>query len=75
MSTLIMSSSGEIQLPNALRGRYGFVPGQPIRIVETTTGVLLVPLGPIEADPELAAELRHWQNLAAESLKTFPYES
>lgn len=35
---------GEIALPDEVRDRYGFLPDTPIRIIETSTGILIVPM-------------------------------
>ena len=52
MSSLTMKPGGEIALPRELRERYGMAPDVPIRIIETRSGILLVPLtgAPMEED-------------------------
>jgi hypothetical protein len=49
-------------------------PNTPIRVVETRSGILLVPLTGAPASQELALELSWWQALGAESWDQFAYE-
>ena len=74
MSNLTLGHSGEVKLPIELCDRYGFTPERAIRIVETSSGVLLVALTDEPMSQELADELAEWQSLAAESWSAFPYE-
>jgi bifunctional DNA-binding transcriptional regulator/antitoxin component of YhaV-PrlF toxin-antitoxin module len=61
-------------LPESVRERYGLSPDTPVRVVETRTGILLVPLTDAPMSPELARELAEWQSLSTESWSAFPYE-
>ncbi len=74
MEILTIGPAGQIELPDAVRDRYGMAPATPIRIVETRGGVLLVPLGDVPMSPELAEELAQWQALGAQSWEMFPFE-
>ncbi len=74
METLIVGPSGEIELPDSVRQRYGMAPATPIRIVETRSGVLLVPLSDEPMSAELAGELADWQVLVAQTWEMFPFE-
>jgi bifunctional DNA-binding transcriptional regulator/antitoxin component of YhaV-PrlF toxin-antitoxin module len=74
MSTVTLGRGGELTLPDDVLRRYGLSPDQPIRIVETRGGLLLVPLGDEPMSPALADELRAWQDLAAEGWDAFPYD-
>lgn len=74
MSELTMNANGEIAIPKDLRRRYGFSPNTPIRVVETRSGVLLVPITGAPPDDELAKELAEWQALGMEAWAMFPYE-
>jgi bifunctional DNA-binding transcriptional regulator/antitoxin component of YhaV-PrlF toxin-antitoxin module len=74
MEILNVGPAGEIELPNEIRDRYGMAPATPIRIIETSGGVLLVPLGDSSMSAQLAEELAEWQTLGAESWEMFPYE-
>jgi bifunctional DNA-binding transcriptional regulator/antitoxin component of YhaV-PrlF toxin-antitoxin module len=64
MSSLSMTPGGEIAIPQPLRERYGMKPGVPIRVVETRSGILLVPLTDAPMADELAKELAEWQALS-----------
>jgi bifunctional DNA-binding transcriptional regulator/antitoxin component of YhaV-PrlF toxin-antitoxin module len=74
MSTLTLGHGGEITLPGTLRDRYGLVPDRRLRVIETRSGILLVPLTDAPMGPELRAELAEWQALADETWGEFPYE-
>ena len=63
---------GEIALPDEVRDRYGFMPDTPIRIIETSTGILIIPLTDAPMNPELEQELLAWQSLGAETWDIFP---
>jgi bifunctional DNA-binding transcriptional regulator/antitoxin component of YhaV-PrlF toxin-antitoxin module len=74
MANVTMSVDGSIHVPDAIRERYGFTPDRPLRMIETTTGILIVPLTDGPMDPELARELEEWQALGQKSWEQFPYE-
>lgn len=74
MPMIELTPAGDIPLPSEMRDRHGFLPGAPIRVVETRSGVLLISAASRELDPEFAAELEAWQVLAATSLSAFTYE-
>jgi len=74
MTRLTVGHTGEISLPGELRERYGLVPDTPVRVIETRSGILLVPLTDRPMSEDLAQELAEWQSLSAESWATFPYE-
>jgi bifunctional DNA-binding transcriptional regulator/antitoxin component of YhaV-PrlF toxin-antitoxin module len=74
MTSLTVGKSGEIALPDALRERYGLTPDTPVRVVETRSGILLVPLTDIPMSAALADELNEWQALSTRSWDLFPYE-
>ena len=65
MLNAIIGMGGEIALPDALRERYGMVPNQEVRLVETRSGILLVPLTDAPMSAELTRELAEWQALGA----------
>ena len=71
---LIVEDGGKITLPETVRERYGLAEDTPLRIIETRTGILLVPLTKEPMNEELRSELEEWQSLGAESLELFPYE-
>ncbi|MFN8496725.1 MAG: hypothetical protein U0641_02630 [Anaerolineae bacterium] len=64
---------GEIALPDDVRNRYGFLPDTPIRIIETSTGILIVPLTDEPMSQELKEELAAWQELSTETWDMFSY--
>ena len=64
---------GEIALPDDVRNRYGFLPDTPIRIIETSTGILIVPLTDEPMSHELKKELAAWQELSTETWDMFSY--
>jgi len=74
MSSLTVKPNLEVNLPAELCRRYGIAPETSLRIIETRTGILLVPLTSEPMDAELASELEQWQQFSAESLDAFPYE-
>lgn len=74
MENITMNPSGEIALPAEMRARHGFTPQTPIRVIETRSGVLLVPLTEMPMDPELSRELAEWQALSATTWEMFPYD-
>ncbi len=74
-TNVIMGREGEISLPTELRDRYGLVPETPIRVVETRSGILLVPLTGESPSASLQQELEEWQEASAQSWALFPYES
>jgi hypothetical protein len=49
-------------------------PETPVRIIETRSGILLVPLTKEPMSVELEQELAEWQLLSMESWNRFPYE-
>jgi hypothetical protein len=74
MTQLTMDPGGSISLPRNLQERYGFSRDTPIRVVESRSGVLLVPLTRGSMGPELARELADWQTLGTAAWDAFPYD-
>jgi len=74
MATLTVGPGGELTLPADILARHGWKPDRNVRLIETRSGLLLVPLGDDPMNRELAEELLGWQELAAEAWSTFPYE-
>lgn len=73
MSNVTLTSDGKVALPQDVREKHGFKEGTPIRIVETRTGILLIPLTGEPMSEELKHELAEWQALSLSSWKDFPY--
>jgi bifunctional DNA-binding transcriptional regulator/antitoxin component of YhaV-PrlF toxin-antitoxin module len=74
MATLTVGPGGELTLPADILSRYGLKPDRPVRLIETKSGLLLVPLEDGPMSQELAEELTCWQEIAAEVWTSFPYE-
>lgn len=74
MATVTVGPRGELTLPADIVLRKGFKPDRAVRVVETRSGVLLVPVDDQEISQELSRELDAWQELANDSWASFPYE-
>lgn len=74
MDNLTVGRGGEIVLPDPVRDRYGLAPDTPVRIVETRSGILLVPLTDEPMSAELEQELEEWQSLSLQTWALFPYD-
>jgi len=74
MATVTVGPGGELTLPADIVLRKGFKPDLAVRVVETRSGVLLVPVADREIPEELTHELDAWQELANDSWVSFPYE-
>ncbi|HZP82616.1 MAG TPA: AbrB/MazE/SpoVT family DNA-binding domain-containing protein [Chthonomonadaceae bacterium] len=70
MTNLTIGPRGAALLPREVQKRYGLTPNVPIRIIETCSGILLVP----QTDAPMSKELAAWQSLSAETWQMFPYE-
>jgi bifunctional DNA-binding transcriptional regulator/antitoxin component of YhaV-PrlF toxin-antitoxin module len=66
-STLVIEPGGKLTLPDDVLTRYGFDQNTTIRIIETQSGILLVPLTDEPMSDDLKAELEEWQTLGAAS--------
>lgn len=74
MSRKLVIENGRITLPEEVLDRYQLDEETPLRIIETRSGILLVPLTDEPMTADLRVELEAWQELGAESLGTIPYE-
>ncbi len=74
MSTATLNLDGDLSLPTSIKERYGLTPQSTIRIVETSQGILLVPMTNEPPSEELMKELREWQDLGTSSWADFPYD-
>jgi len=74
MTNVTMKPGGELTLPTKLCERYGMTPEVPIRIIETRSGLLLIPLTRAPMAADLAKELAEWQELSTEAWNAFPFE-
>jgi bifunctional DNA-binding transcriptional regulator/antitoxin component of YhaV-PrlF toxin-antitoxin module len=75
MISATVGAQGEIDLPDDVRERYGLLPNSSIRIVETRSGILIVPVSEEPMSAELERELAEWQSLTHQAWETFPYEA
>ncbi len=73
MTSVNVGPSGEIALPGDVLERYGLATDMPVRVIETRSGVLLVPLTDAPMSPELQSELAEWQSLGAVSWEMFEF--
>ena len=71
---LIVEDDGKISLPDEVRDHYGLVQDTQLRVIETKSGILLVPLTGEPMSESLMRELDEWQSHGATSLEMFPYE-
>jgi bifunctional DNA-binding transcriptional regulator/antitoxin component of YhaV-PrlF toxin-antitoxin module len=74
MSNVVMTKEGTICIPPEVRAKHGFTADTPIRMIETRTGILLIPLTNEPMSKELADELAEWQALSRSAWDMFPYE-
>ena len=74
MDNLKVGLEGKIALPGDLRARYLLTPDTQVRVIETQSGILLVPLTGQPMSPRLITELAAWQSMSAQSWEHFPYE-
>ena len=74
MTSLMIGQSGEIALPKSVREHYQLKPNTPIRLIETRSGILLIPITGEPMSAELKQEIGEWQSLSEGSWAMFPYE-
>lgn len=75
MADVLVGIDGHIALPEIVRKKYHLTPETPIRLIETRSGILLVPITDEPMGDELAQELAEWQALSLECWDRFPYVS
>jgi hypothetical protein len=73
-SKVIMEEGGKVTLPGEVCSKYDLSPNTSIRIIETKTGILLVPISNEPINEELASELMQWQELGIENWNMFSYD-
>ncbi len=74
MITTTIGRGGEVTLPGDVQERYGLRPEVSVRLIETRSGLLLVPLTDARMSEELTEELQEWQALGQASWSQFSYE-
>jgi hypothetical protein len=75
MSQNLVIHDGKITLPEEIIGRYQLDDQTPVRMIETRSGILLVPITNEPMSSSLLSEIAEWQAIGRESLELFPYES
>jgi len=75
MSQNLTIENGRITLPKDVVGRYRLENDTPLRMIETRSGILLIPLTKEPMSSALNTEIAEWQTLGAESFGRFPYEN
>jgi bifunctional DNA-binding transcriptional regulator/antitoxin component of YhaV-PrlF toxin-antitoxin module len=74
MATVTIGANGSISLPDELRERYGLGADTPVRIIETRSGLLLIPMTEAPMSEALFEELEEWQALGMEAAEALPFE-
>ena len=74
MTSVTVGPTGEIALPEEMRERYGMEADTPVRVIETRSGILLIPLTDAPMPPELQRELSEWQSLSTATWEMFDYQ-
>ncbi len=74
MTTTTVGREGQVTLPDDVQERYGLRPEVSVRLIETRSGLLLVPLTDAPMSAELVQELQEWQALGADTWVQFPYK-
>jgi AbrB family looped-hinge helix DNA binding protein len=69
-----IEDGGKITLPAAVRSRYGLAEHTAIRVIETRTGILLVPLTQEPMSESVEDELQAWRSAGAEGFEMFAYD-
>jgi bifunctional DNA-binding transcriptional regulator/antitoxin component of YhaV-PrlF toxin-antitoxin module len=75
MSQNLTIENGRITLPKDVVGRYRLEDDTPLRMIETRSGILLIPLTKEPMSSALNMEIAEWQALGDESFGRFPYEN
>ncbi len=70
-----IEDGGKITLPAAVRSRYGLAEHTPVRVIETRTGILLVPLTQEPMSESLADELQAGGQSALKALDCSPKDT
>ena len=61
MTALLLETNGTIKLPKKSLKRYGIEQKTPIRLIETSEGILLIPITNEPMSSELKQEIAEWQ--------------
>ena len=74
MTTTMVGQDDQVTLPEDVQERYGLRPEVSVRLIETRSCLLLVPLTDAPMSAELTQEIQEWQTLGADAWAQFPYE-
>ncbi len=74
MTTMTIERDGKLALPPDVQERSGLLPETSVRVIETRSGLLLVPLTDAPMSAELTEELEEWQGLSQSGWAQFSYE-
>lgn len=74
MTTMTIERDGKLSLPPDLQERSGLLPETAVRVIETHSGLLLVPLTDAPMSAELTEELQDWQGFGQSGWAQFAYE-
>ena len=69
-----LETDGRIAIPDEILAHYQITQDTLIRIVETSGGILLIPITGEAPEAELREELEEWQAAGSRALQMFPYE-
>ena len=72
--SLVVEAGGKIRLPESITHRYNLAPDTQLRVVETRSGILLIPLTGDSMSEQLQSELADWQALSQSSLDSLSFE-
>ena len=74
MANVLIGIDGQIELPDTVSEKYHLTPETPLRLIETRTGILLIPITDEPMSDDLAGELAEWQSLSLDCWDMYPYE-
>lgn len=74
MEHAVIEKDGKVLLPESVRERYRLLPDTPVRLIETSTGILLIPLTNEPPSQLLQDELEWWQSTGLQGWQLFSYE-
>ncbi len=71
---ITLEDGGKITLPDEVLERYGLAQDVSLRMIETRSGILLIPLTDEPMSQTLLSEVEEWQALGMENLWMFPFD-
>jgi len=70
MERAVIEKDGKVLLPESVRERYHLLPDTPVHLIETSTGILLIPLTDEPPSQALQDELEWWQAAGLQGWQT-----